>query len=406
MIVVNAWRSLLVFAGPLLSFLFKKNSEALSLRAPLSSASLFLSSHSAPKNKKCSQQSTPMLEVDRRKPPPPGSGVVNAPNRYRFTSSGCFEYKRCIFSAHITKVGTRDEAYLAHSELLKLFPEQTYGPMAYKLDNGNMVEDLDKKSFFDDFGDIGIGEKLQFLLDRFNAVNCLLVVTRETAKAFIPESLGVRKFKFAVSAAKNALDAFRASVTTKVGGIPLATDPAELVMPSSTESTHAGSSIANGRDGSSSRVAMKYATSLISQMDLPAVKRAEKWGRVNNFRNTTPRDGEGRDNNGSNNDSSNSNCNNPPDSSESLSEINNDDKPLSSAAWLRAEIANSRGVSSNNEYEERPLVALNVIGGKGAIRSRDSESKAARTRGRSDMTVASWGGRSSGKSSRGTPFER
>jgi len=38
------------------------------------------------------------------------------------------------------------------------------------------------------------------------------------------------------------------------------------------------------------RVAMKTTTSLLSNLDLPKVKKAEKWGEVNNFRNKTPRD--------------------------------------------------------------------------------------------------------------------
>ena len=57
-------------------------------------------------------------------------------------------------------------------------------PFAYLLED-QFTEKV--SSSFNDRGDVGVGEKILFLLNRFNAVNCILVVTRETQKSLVPE---------------------------------------------------------------------------------------------------------------------------------------------------------------------------------------------------------------------------
>ena len=53
--------------------------------------------------------------------------------------------------------------------------------------------------------------QLLFLLQRFNALNTILVVTREVHRCLIPDSMGIRKFKFAVVVGKSVLESFFAA---------------------------------------------------------------------------------------------------------------------------------------------------------------------------------------------------
>ncbi|GMH77608.1 hypothetical protein TrRE_jg9762 [Triparma retinervis] len=222
----------------------------------------------------------------------------------------------------------------AHKELSDLFPPSTLTSMAYMV--GSSPAPL---TSFLDHDDVGIGEKLLFLLHRFNALDTLIVCTREVHRCIIPESLGVRKFKFAVVCAKLALE-YHFSVLdptgvtsgSMLGGGSVVAGPSWLAggnesvgtmddsgsfgfrhmrvgengsvgvsEPSITTMKEGGSKPGEEGFGSSTgkgaqgdagaRVSLVPHTSTLSDLALPTVKKMEKLGEVNNFRNRTPRGG-------------------------------------------------------------------------------------------------------------------
>jgi hypothetical protein len=148
-----------------------------------------------------------------------------------FTSSPLqASFKGCEFVAHTCEVYSPQEARVAHEHLAHELRRQGHSclcPCAFRTEaDNNIPEDLGDVTTpgqlstfppsedFDDSGDFGVGSKLLFLLKRSNAMNLLLVVSTITSKSILPESLGVRRYKFIVMAAKLGLE----SVPGGVGG--------------------------------------------------------------------------------------------------------------------------------------------------------------------------------------------
>ena len=127
-------------------------------------------------------------------------------------------FKSYSFRAYLADCFTADEAsqlYKAFESTL-LHPDQTAAPFAYRLGSANSTE----TEYSDDSGDIGVAEKLLFLLKRNNLSNALLIVARFEFNVIHPEMLECgRKFKFMTMVGKNVLDMFaQLSVEEEEGG--------------------------------------------------------------------------------------------------------------------------------------------------------------------------------------------
>jgi len=158
----------------------------------------------------------------------PSPFMDHALDPYTFTTTPPFTFKKCTFIAYTCPVVSLAEATAAYNALRsegQLKDEMHVAPYAFRVaeENGGEGEDPETQTgtlipgiaapasvyqdFSNDMGDFGASAKLLFLLKRFNKPNLLLVVATVMTKAIMAHaSLGVRRYKFVVSAAKLAVD--------------------------------------------------------------------------------------------------------------------------------------------------------------------------------------------------------
>ena len=313
---------------------------------------------------------------------------------------------------------------------------------------------------YEDHGDFGVGEKLLFLLQRFNALSTLIICTREVHRCIIPENLGVRKFKFAVVCAKLALEyhfslldptgvmsgsmlgdsmvrssweegsagtidesgsfGFRHMRIGENGSVGVSEPSITTVKGGNIAGVSGGFDVNNsssvggigGRTGmpgpsTVARVALQPHTSTLSDLALPQVKKMEKLGEVNNFRNRTPR---GRKvtkrrsaGNARGKATGNAATNVPNQNALGQGSLGSN-----SATWLRAEVINSRGSNHGTSTPPPPSPPERDFGmremgmwdeekkdnwmGEAGEEEEEGGGGGGRRRTESEFTVGSWGG--------------
>ena len=218
-----------------------------------------------------------------------------------FISTVPLLFKNHSLQAHVASISTASEA----RDLLEVVGEcvdsAAVAPYAYTVTTSSPAfGDLERSdepsvtSDRSDEGDPGSSSKLLFLLRRYAAVNTLLIVTTTPHNSTLPHaSLGVRRYKLIVTAAKEALECLPdvrfPSDGSSAESSTLGTMDDRHLNTFSLSSTLASppSGPATIGEGGVRQPAPAKRT-VVSDVPLPAVRRVEKLGRPNDFRSDLP----------------------------------------------------------------------------------------------------------------------